>query len=450
MRSLRAALVAKSLLLAPCLLAEGPARAAPDWIRDAVVYEVNPRAFSPEGNFAGITARLDQLRELGASVLWLMPVHEVGRERRKGRLGSPYSVRDYLSIDPAYGQPEDLKRLVREAHARGLKVILDVVLNHTAWDNPLLRRPGFHTRDAQGRVISPEADWSDVADLDYRNLAVREHMLGVLRHWLREYDLDGFRCDVAWLVPTDFWEQARRELEQLKPGLFLLAEADEPALVRQAFDADYAWPFFHALDDVVWGQRPASALRAEWEREQARRPPGALRLRFSDNHDERRAVSRLGERGARAAAALNFTLDGIPLLYNGQEIGDTAESGAPALFERVPILWGMAERRPDVRPFFRDLIALRAASPALRRGSVEWLDNDDPARVVSYVRRGEGQELLVAINLSNRPFGGAVGAPGQGWTERAWRAGAPSPDGASPARLLLQPWELRVFEHRAE
>ncbi len=445
-----AALAALALLAGPVLGAEGPARATPDWIRDAVVYEVNPRAFSPEGSFAGITARLDQLRELGASVLWLMPVHEVGRERRKGSLGSPYSVRDYLSVDPAYGQPGDLKRLVREAHARGLKVILDVVLNHTAWDNPLLRRPGFHTRDAQGRVVSPEPDWSDVADLDYGNAAVREHMLGVLRYWLREYDLDGFRCDVAWLVPTDFWEEARRELETLKPGLFLLAEADEPALVRQAFDADYAWPFFHALDDVVWGQRPASALRAEWEREQARRPPGALRLRFSDNHDERRAVARLGERGAQAAAALVFTLDGLPLLYNGQEIGDTAESGAPALFERLPILWQMAERRPDVRPFFRDLIALRAHSPALRRGTVEWLDNDDPARVVSYVRRGEGQELLVAINLSNRPFGGAVAAPGPGWSERAWRAASTTPEGAGPARLLLQPWEMRVFERRAD
>ena len=451
MRSLRAALVATSLLLAPCLLAEEAARATPDWIRDAVVYEVNPRAFSPRGDFAGITARLDQLRELGASVLWLMPVHEVGRERRKGRLGSPYSVRDYFSIDPAYGQPEDLRRLVREAHARGLKVILDVVLNHTAWDNPLLRRPGFHTRDAQGRVVSPEPDWSDVADLDYGNPEVRAYVLGVLRRWLKDYDLDGFRCDVAWLVPADFWEEARRELEPLKPGLFLLAEADEPALVRQAFDADYAWPFFHALDDVIWGQRPATALRAEWEREQARRPPGALRLRFSDNHDERRAVARLGERGAQAAAALVFTLDGLPLVYNGQEIGDTAESGAPALFERLPILWEMAQRRPEVRPFFHDLIALRAQSPALRRGSVEWLDNDDPARVVSYVRSGEGQELLVAINLSNRPFGGAVAAPGKGWSERAWRGLAATPSGdGRPTRLVLQPWEMRVFERRAD
>jgi len=418
-------------------------------VRDAVVYEVFPRAFSPEGNLAGVTARLDQLRELGVSVLWLMPVHEIGLKGRKGSLGSPYAVRDYYSLNPAYGQPEDLQRLVRESHARGLRVILDVVMNHTAWDSPLLQRPGFHTRDAQGRVVSPEPDWSDVADLDYGNPAVRAYMLHVMRHWLHAYDLDGFRCDVAWLVPTDFWEQARLELEQLKPGLFLLAEADEPALVRQAFDADYAWPFFHALNDVVWGLRPASALRGEWEREQGRRPPGALRLRFSDNHDERRAASRLGERAALAAAALNFTLDGIPLLYNGQEIGDTAESGAPALFERLPIFWGMESRRPDVRPFFRDLIALRAASPALRRGSVEWLDSDDPARVLSYVRRAEGQELLIALNFSNRPFGGAVSAPGQGWTERAWRAGAAPADGASPARLVLRPWELRVFERRA-
>lgn len=447
MRALCLALI----LWAPALpgRADGvPARPTPDWVRDAVVYEIFPRAFSPEGNLAGVTARLDDLRELGVSVLWLMPVHEIGLKGRKGSLGSPYAVRDPYSLNHDYGRPQDLKRLVREAHARGLKVILDVVMNHTAWDSPLLQRPGFHTRDAQGQVISPEPAWSDVADLDYDNPAVRVYMRGVLLHWLREYDPDGFRCDVAWLVPTDFWEQARVELEQVKPGLFLLAEADEPALVRQAFDADYAWPFLHTIDDVAWGVRPASALRAAWEQEQARRPPGALRLRFSDNHDERRAVSRLGERGALAAAALNFTLDGIPLLYNGQEIGDTSESGAPALFERLPIFWGMAERRPDVRPFFHDLIALRAASPALRRGAVEWLDNDDPARVLSYLRRSEGQELLVALNFSNRPFGGAVRAPGQAWSERAWRKGAPPLDGASPARLVLQPWELRVFERR--
>jgi len=443
------------------LLAAAPARAQarPDVsqldarplspsVRDALVYEVFPRAFSVRGDLNGVTARLDELRDLGVTLVWLMPVHEISALKRKGTLGSPYAARDYYSIDPALGTAEDLKRLVREAHARGLKVILDVALNHTGWDSVLMRRPSFYTHDAQGRIVPPVPDWADVADLNYDQPELRAYMTRLLLHWLREFELDGFRCDVAFMVPTDFWEPARAALEQVKPDVILLAEAAEPDLLVKAFDFDYAWPFHAALTDVLQGRAPASELRAVWERERARFPKGARHMLFSDNHDERRAIGRFGEGAALLASALVFTLDGVPMLYNGMEVGDTTESGAPALFERLPIFWPVAERRARFRPFYQALAALRREHPALRQGDVVWLHNSDEARIATFARRGAGEDLLVALNLSNRPFVGMVeAAGGEGLIEitpAAVRAAAADLPAALPA-LSLEAWGVRVF-----
>ncbi len=267
-------------------------------MRDAVVYEVFPRNFSPEGNFAGITARLDELKDLGVTVIWLMPIHPTGLKNKKGTIGSPYAVRDYNAINPDYGTADDLKHLVVEAHKRRMKVIIDIVANHTAWDCVLMEsHPDFYTRDAKGRVLPPNPDWSDVADLNYDNPALRDYMVGMLKRWLTGFDLDGFRCDVASEVPTAFWERVRDELAAVKPDIFLLAEAAKPELLAKAFDADYAWPFHSALNDVLMYGKLATALRDVWKREQSDNPRGALHLRFSDNHDEKRAIVRFGERG---------------------------------------------------------------------------------------------------------------------------------------------------------
>ncbi|MBZ5538514.1 MAG: hypothetical protein LAO31_21425 [Acidobacteriia bacterium] len=192
-------------------VASAVARPVPAWVRDGVIYEVFPRDFSPEGNFNGITTRLDDLKNLGVTIVWLMPIHPVGQEGKKGTLGSPYAVRDYYSIDPAYGTKEDLHRLIAEAHHRGLKVILDMVANHTAWDSVLMKNPDFYRHDAGGKIVSPVPDWSDVAALNYDNPRLREYMVDMLKYWLREFNLDGFRCDVAGMIPTDFWEHARQE-----------------------------------------------------------------------------------------------------------------------------------------------------------------------------------------------------------------------------------------------
>ena len=431
-------------------------RSAPEWARDGIVYEVFPRVFSATGDLVGVTARLDDIRKLGATIVWLMPIHPIGEVKRKGTYGSPYSVRDYHAVNPDYGTKADLQTLVREAHARGLKVILDMVPNHTAWDSALLSTPELYRRDASGRVLPPNPDWSDVAQLDYANPRTRRLMAEVLEQWLREADLDGFRCDMAGLLPTSFWEEARPALERVKPGLFLLAEWSGPELMTNAFDADYAWPFHNALTRVLSHGAPASDLRATWEEERRTFPPGTLHLRFSDNHDERRAVSRFGEAAALAASALVLTLDGIPLVYNGMEVGDTAESGGPALGERLPIFWPIAERRPEFPRFYAQAIALRRAHAALRQGETVWLRNSEDSRVVSYLRRGGGEEFLIAINLSSQPWSGQVDVEKPGaLVEVTPDVPPPLLPGASTSERTLPPvswptlgidaWGFRVF-----
>jgi glycosidase len=382
----------------------------PAWVRAGVIYEIYPRNFSEGGNFEGVTAQLDRLKELGVNILWLMPVHPIGQEKKKGPIGSPYAVRDYYAVNPDYGTASDLKRLVSEAHRRGMKVIIDIVANHTSWDSVMMKTPEFYVHDSGGKITYPH-DWSDVAELNYDNPALRRYMIDMLKFWLKDFDLDGFRCDVAGEVPTDFWEQARVELDKVKPDIVMLAEADKPELLVRAFNLDYAWPLHSALTDVLQGRKDATTLRGAWESDEARYPRGALRMRFSDNHDERRAIARFGEPGALAASALMLTLDGVPMLYNGMEVGDTTESGDPALFYKLPVFWPIEKRRPEFPRFYRQMIALRKSHPALTRGRVEWLHNSDESRVVTYARRIEGEDVIVAINFSNRPFNGTVEAP---------------------------------------
>jgi glycosidase len=425
------------------------ARTSPKWLREGVVYEIYPRAFSQEGNFNGVTARLDALKDIGVTILWLMPIHPIGQEKKKGTIGSPYAVRDFYAINRDYGTKEDLKRLVTEAHRRGMKVFIDIVANHTSWDNVMMRTPEYYMRDASGKMLSPY-DWTDVAELNYENPKLRQYMKDMLKYWIREFNLDGFRCDVAGEVPTDFWEQARAEIEKIKPDIAMLAEAFKPELLVKAFDFDYAWPFFHAITDTVNGKQPSTILRKIWDEERATFPEGALHMRFIDNHDERRAIARLGERGSLAAAALVFTLDGVPMIYNGMEVGDTAESGAPALFERMPIFWKSSERRREYPRFYRHIISLRREHAALRDGETVWITNSEPSRIVTYLRRDGNEEFLIAINFSNQPFTGTVESGGKEFVEvmssNAVYAGeATEPPPRVLSTLALDGWGFRIF-----
>lgn len=388
------------------------ARASQDWIKDAVIYQIFPRQYSATGDFNGITKDLDRLKTLGVDVLWLMPIHPIGEAKKKGTIGSPYAVKDFYAVNPDYGTPDDLKRLVAESHRRGVKVIIDIVANHTAWDSVMMKNPAFYTRNDKGEIIPPVADWADVADLNYDNPELRKYIIDMLKFWVRDYGLDGFRCDVAGFIPTDFWETARAEVDKVKADTLWLAEWESPDLHPKAFNLDYSWAMHATLDKVLHGQMPAYELRKVWEDQAAKFPKGSLRMRFSDNHDERRAIARFGEKGALAAQALVFTLDGVPLVYNGMEAGDTTESGAPALFEKRPIFWQFAERRPEIVKFYPAMIALRKSSNALRRGDLVWLRNSDESRVVTFARRAGNEEIVVAINMSSTPFVGTVEASG--------------------------------------
>jgi len=223
----------------------------------------------------------------------------------------------------------------------------------------------------------------------------------------------------------------------------MLAESHEPELLVGAFDFDYGWPGYHALKDAILGNRSARAVREEWEAERRNYPKGALHLRIADNHDEKRAITHFGERGALAAFAVVLTMDGVPLLYNGNEVGDATESFAPALFERLSVWWQVRERRPEFPRFFEAMIALRRAHPALRRGELAWLRNSDEDRVLTYVRTEGTEEMLVAVNLTNRAFHGTVEATGAGWVEVTPGAASSAP--APLPALVLNAWAARIF-----
>ena len=431
-------------------VSELPARPSPDWLRSGTIYEIFPRDFSPAGNLAGVTAKLDELHSLGVNILWTMPIQPIGQKARKGEFGSPYSVRDYYAIDPNYGTLEDYKRLVAGAHQRGMKVIMDVVPNHTAWDSVMMTNKDFYKQDSAGRVISPDPGWTDVAGLNYANPATRQYMINVLEYWIKECDVDGFRCDVAWGVPVDFWEQARAELEQIKPNIMLLAEAEKPEYLVKAFDLDYSWKLMWALNGVLCHDAPASDLRRSWEETRAQFPKDALHLRISDDHDETRAIERYGMNGALAASALMFTLDGVPLLYNGMEVGDATESADPALFDKLTICWHPHQNdRPQFRSIYHDLIRLRRQNPALRTSDVQWLHNSSEATLVTYLRADTKDEFLVAINFSNRPLDGQVELKDAAGFAPVNIAGLQNSNNGPLPALHLNGFEWRIYHRNA-
>jgi glycosidase len=336
---------------------------------------------------------------------------------------------------------------VAGAHLRGMKVIMDLVADHTAWDSVMMTNKDFYKQDAAGHVTPPVPDWTDVAGLNYQSPALREYMIAMLKYWIKKADVDGFRCDVAYMVPTDFWEQVRTELTRVKPDIIMLAEASKPELLTKAFDIDYSWPLLATLNNVMLRSASAADVRKTWEEGVRQFPKNSLHLRITDDHDEARAVARYGINGALAASALMFTLDGVPLLYNGMEVGDATESGDPALFDKLDIFWYPKER-PQLRAIYHDLIQLRKQYPALRAGSVEWLRNSDENRLVTYLRDDDQDELLVLINLSNRPILGKVDLKNSAGFSVVKISGAGDSGGDPLPAFHLNGFEWRIY-HRA-
>lgn len=376
----------------------------PEWAYSATIYEVNIRQFSEEGTFAKVEEALPRLRDMGVKILWLMPVHPIGVVERKGTMGSYYSVKDYFDVNPEFGTKDDFRSLVEATHEHGMKLILDWVANHTAWDNELtITNPEFFETDENGNFIPPRGtDWSDVIQLDYSNPEVWDYMVSALAYWVREFNIDGYRADVAYMVPTEFWNRARKELDSIKP-VFMLAEAESPEL-HPAFDMSYTWRLHHAMNAIAQGEQPISRIdeiRAEYR---AEFPPNAFFMTFTSNHDENSwagtVFERLGD-AVQTFAVLSVLIEGMPLLYNGQETG---LSKRLEFFEKDPIEWDFEH---PFMEFYSILFNLKRSHPALLNGyrgqNMVSLTSDNTEQVYAFKREAGNRGVVVVMNLTNTP-----------------------------------------------
>jgi len=312
----------------------------------------------------------------------------------------------------------------------------------------MMKHPEFFKRDASGKILPPVPEWSDVAGLNYANPQLRAYMIKMMEYWVQTCDIDGYRCDVASMVPEDFWMEARAAIGKIKPDFMWLAEASKPELMTQAFNLDYDWPLMASLNKVIMDSAPASDLERTWEQSRQEFPKGTLHMRVSDDHDESRAVARFGINGALAASALMFTLDGVPLLYNGMEVGDATESGDPALFNKLTIFW-QPKGRPPLREIYQGLISLRERyAGCFCNNRVTWLHNSDANDVVTFMRADGTNEFIVAINFSNRPVSGQVQLENGGGFKPVPISGLLDPPTGELPQFHLNGFEWQIY-HRA-
>ena len=374
----------------------------PDWVKNATIYELNIRQFSQEGTFKAIEKQLPRLKKMGINIIWLMPVQPIGVVNRKGSLGSYYSVKDYLKVNPEFGTDEDFRSLVKAIHSQGMYVILDWVANHSSWDNPLAtQHPEWYTKSREGRFQpTPWRDYDDIIDFDYSQPGLRKYMTEALKFWVKEYDIDGYRCDVASFVPIDFWENARKELDAIKP-VFMLAEAEDKELHRRAFDATYNWTLWNILHQIAINNKSVKTLGEAYIAEHVSIfPKEGIRMNFIDNHDknswEGNQYSNFGP-ALKAVTVFTAMMDGMPMVYNGQEAG---LDRSLLFFEKDPIVW----KKHENEALYTTLFALKHKNQALwngnRGGEMVRIMNDKMDQIISFVREKNGDKVITLINLS--------------------------------------------------
>ena len=407
---------AAHFLIAVCILgclrpAGGQAQAdrtPPAWTRKAVMYEVNVRQYTPEGTFQALRPHLARIKALGVDVIWFMPVQRIGKLNRKGLLGSYYSIADYRSINPEFGNAADFKAVVADAHRLGMKVMIDWVPNHTSFDHVWVApHPDWYVHRANGSISSAvsesgvENDWTDVAQLNYDNQAMRRAMIADMRWWIDNMAVDGLRCDYASGVPLDFWVTARHALTAAKPDVFMLAEAESPGL-GEAFDMTYGWELHHLLNDLAQGKKPTSELDGYVQRQKRAYRTADFHLTFTTNHDENSWNGTEFERMAAnhlPAYILAATMRGsFPLLYTGQEVSLNKRL---RFFEKDTVDW----RGTSLADFYSSVFALKHAQAALWNG--DWggdestLHTDGGSRVYAFTREKGESEVLVAVNFGD-------------------------------------------------
>lgn len=371
-----------------------------DWSKNANIYEVNIRQYTTEGTINAFRKHLPRLHDMGVELLWIMPVQPIGKLNRKGSLGSYYSIKDYTAVNPEFGTMDDFKALVSEAHQMSMHVILDWVANHSSWDNVWTEKyPDFYKKDDNGQFISPW-DWSDVIALNYENQELRRNMIEAMKFWVEETHIDGFRCDMAGLVPVDFWNEAREQLDKIKP-MFMLAEDEEVVdLLHQAFDMNFTWEMHHLMNDIARGEKKAIEIWWKLSSYHENYPPEAYRMYFTSNHDENShsgsAIERLGE-AVKAFALLTYVLPGMPLLYSGQEAGNNKRL---EFFEKDAIDWSDL----PFADFYRTLNQLKKENEALWNGpyggNLVGISKDQNENVLAFERQKNDNRVLVIINFS--------------------------------------------------
>ena len=377
----------------------------PEWTKAATIYQVNIRQYTPEGTFSAFEAHLPRLKELGVDILWLMPIHPIGEKNRKGTLGSYYAVKDYLGVNPEFGTIQDLRHLVDKIHAMGMYVILDWVGNHTAWDNALASaHPDWYIKTREGNFQStPWRDYDDIIDFDYDSPELRKYMTEALKFWVREVGIDGYRCDIASFMPIDFWEQARKELDAIKP-VFMLAEAADRDLHKRAFDMTYAWQLWDHLHNIAVKGASLSGLTMGYIAEHVSIwPHDAYRMNHVTNHDKNSWEGTLKDNfgdALEAAIVLTGTMEGMPLIYSGQEAGLDRPLN---FFDKDEILW----RDHPIGALYKILFELKHDNPALWNGKwggvMERIRNDQMDQVVSFVRERGDNKVVTIVNYSAKP-----------------------------------------------
>jgi cyclomaltodextrinase / maltogenic alpha-amylase / neopullulanase len=377
----------------------------PEWAKNATVYELNIRQFSDEGTFKGIEQQLPRLKKMGIDIIWLMPVQPIGELHRKGSMGSYYSVKNYLKVNPEFGTQDDFRSLVNAIHREGMYVILDWVANHTSWDNPLVdEHPEWYRKSRKNTFQSTRwRDYDDIIELDYQYPELRKYMTEALKYWIREFDIDGYRCDIASFIPIDFWENARTELDVIKP-VFMLAEAEDRELHRKAFDATYNWTLWNILHQIALNERSVKTLTEAYLAEHVSIfPKEGIRLNFIDNHDknswEGDQYSNFGE-ALKATTVFTVMMDGMPLVYSGQEAG---LDRSLEFFEKDPIDWKSHENEELYTVLFKLKHKNKALWNGKYGGEMVRIINDKMDQVISFVREKEGDKVLTFMNLSDDP-----------------------------------------------
>ncbi|MGD1846306.1 MAG: alpha-amylase family glycosyl hydrolase [Salibacteraceae bacterium] len=419
-----------------------------DWSKNANIYEVNIRQYTPEGTITAFRKHLPRLQQMGVKILWLMPIYPIGEKNRKGELGSYYSIKDYTSVNPEFGTEEDFHGLVKEVHERGMYLILDWVANHSAWDHPWVEEhPNWYQRDSAGNLQSPY-DWTDVVAFDYDNTEMRQGMKEALSYWIQKHDVDGYRCDVAFMVPTEFWNDVRIILDAIKP-VFMLAEAEHPEnqLQESAFDMSYAWDWHHLMNHIAKGEQNLTHIDTHCTKYDSLFPADAYRMSFITNHDENSWNGTVWERldaGAPTYAVLSHTLRGMPLIYSGQEAGLDRRL---SFFGKDEIDW----KQLPFESFFTALNGLKSKNSALwngTQGASAQIQSPLTAdsKVLVYSRMQGANEVWVALNLSGQPatFPDLKAQPQGDFTELF---SGKSMEGNAFQKAELAAWEYRVM-HR--